>query len=157
MRPSHRDPWGPRRRVLAAGQKAETERAPDAAGTVDGERADGVVDAQPLHQVDGVDADDACDGADDDRSSGRDPVAGASDGNEACQEAVDGDAGVPDLVTGIHPGQSAQSPCASGEGGVGRDAAAQPAASIAESVLPGLKPYQPNQRMTPPTAAMVMS
>ena len=32
-----------------------------------------------------------------------------------------------------------------------------PAASIADSVLPGLKPYQPNQRMTPPTAAIVMS
>src|SRR5580658_9037193 len=33
----------------------------------------------------------------------------------------------------------------------------QPAASMAESVLPGLNPYQPNQRMTPPTAAIVMS
>ena len=32
-----------------------------------------------------------------------------------------------------------------------------PAASMADSVLPGLNPYQPNQRMTPPTAAMVMS
>ena len=32
-----------------------------------------------------------------------------------------------------------------------------PAASMADSVLPGLKPYHPNQRMTPPTAAMVMS
>src|SRR4029079_18862420 len=32
-----------------------------------------------------------------------------------------------------------------------------PAASIAESVLPGLKPYHPNHRMTPPTAAIVMS
>src|SRR5580704_19040607 len=31
-----------------------------------------------------------------------------------------------------------------------------PAASIADSVLPGLNPYHPNQRMTPPTAAMVM-
>src|ERR1700728_3163936 len=28
---------------------------------------------------------------------------------------------------------------------------------MAESVEPGLKPYQPNHRMTPPTAAMVMS
>ena len=26
-----------------------------------------------------------------------------------------------------------------------------PAASIADSVLPGLKPYQPNHRMTPPS------
>src|ERR1700677_2212215 len=33
----------------------------------------------------------------------------------------------------------------------------QPAASIAERVLPGLNPYHPNQRMTPPTAAIVMS
>src|SRR5579859_7136760 len=32
----------------------------------------------------------------------------------------------------------------------------QPAASIADRVLPGLNPYQPNQRMTPPTAAIVM-
>src|SRR4051794_20920600 len=34
---------------------------------------------------------------------------------------------------------------------------AQPAASIADRVEPGLKPYQPNHRMTPPTAAIVMS
>ncbi len=34
---------------------------------------------------------------------------------------------------------------------------AMPWQSMAESVLPGLKPYQPNQRITPPTAAMVMS
>ena len=32
-----------------------------------------------------------------------------------------------------------------------------PPKSIAESVLPGLNPYQPNQRITPPTAAIVMS
>ena len=32
-----------------------------------------------------------------------------------------------------------------------------PAKSIAESVLPGLKPYQPNQRMKPPTVATVRS
>jgi hypothetical protein len=31
-----------------------------------------------------------------------------------------------------------------------------PWASIAERVLPGLNPYHPNQRMTPPTAASVM-
>ena len=38
-------------------------------------------------------------------------------------------------------------------------AATQPAASemsIPESVLAGLNPYHPNQRMTPPTAARVM-
>ena len=28
---------------------------------------------------------------------------------------------------------------------------------MADRVLPGLKPYQPNHRMTPPTAAMVRS
>ena len=32
-----------------------------------------------------------------------------------------------------------------------------PTASRADSVLPGLKPYQPNHRMTPPMAAMVRS
>ena len=32
-----------------------------------------------------------------------------------------------------------------------------PAESIADSVLPGLNPYQPNHRMTPPIAATVMS
>src|ERR1700687_5597026 len=32
-----------------------------------------------------------------------------------------------------------------------------PSKSIAESVLPGLKPYQPNQRIRPPTAAIVKS
>src|SRR6187431_2820259 len=32
-----------------------------------------------------------------------------------------------------------------------------PAASNAESVEPGLKPYQPNQSTTPPMAAIVMS
>ena len=31
-----------------------------------------------------------------------------------------------------------------------------PSKSMAESVLPGLNPYQPNQRMTPPRAARVM-
>ncbi len=31
-----------------------------------------------------------------------------------------------------------------------------PSKSMAESVLPGLKPYQPNQRMTAPSAARVM-
>ena len=33
---------------------------------------------------------------------------------------------------------------------------ATPWKSIAESVLPGLNPYQPNHRMMAPTAAMVM-
>src|SRR5467141_4342057 len=32
-----------------------------------------------------------------------------------------------------------------------------PSKSIAESVLPGLNPYQPNQRIRPPTAAIVKS
>src|SRR5262245_34001681 len=32
-----------------------------------------------------------------------------------------------------------------------------PSKSIAESVLPGLKPYQPNHRMKPPTVAIVRS
>src|SRR2546430_2416702 len=32
-----------------------------------------------------------------------------------------------------------------------------PSKSIAESVLPGLKPYQPNQRRRPPLAAIVRS
>src|SRR6267143_116531 len=32
-----------------------------------------------------------------------------------------------------------------------------PSKSIAESVLPGLKPYQPNQRMRPPLTAIVKS
>jgi hypothetical protein len=31
-----------------------------------------------------------------------------------------------------------------------------PSKSMAESVLPGLKPYHPNQRITPPRAARVM-
>ena len=31
-----------------------------------------------------------------------------------------------------------------------------PSKSIAESVLPGLKPYQPNQRITAPSEASVM-
>ena len=32
-----------------------------------------------------------------------------------------------------------------------------PAVSSAESVLPGLKPYQPNHRIRPPTAPMIRS
>ena len=32
-----------------------------------------------------------------------------------------------------------------------------PTKSIAESVLPGLNPYQPNQRMSPPLTAIVKS
>ena len=32
-----------------------------------------------------------------------------------------------------------------------------PCASSADSVLPGLKPYQPNHRIRPPTAPMMMS
>ena len=32
-----------------------------------------------------------------------------------------------------------------------------PSKSMAESVVPGLKPYQPNQRIKPPEAAMVRS
>src|SRR4030088_1837265 len=32
-----------------------------------------------------------------------------------------------------------------------------PSKSIAESVLPGLNPYQPNQRMRPPVTAIVKS
>ena len=32
-----------------------------------------------------------------------------------------------------------------------------PSKSIAESVLPGLKPYQPNHRSRPPEAAIVRS
>src|ERR1041385_2255330 len=33
----------------------------------------------------------------------------------------------------------------------------QPDASIADSVLPGLNPYHPNHKITPPTAAITMS
>src|ERR1043166_7040476 len=33
---------------------------------------------------------------------------------------------------------------------------AMPWTSIADSVLPGLKPYQPNQRISPPTAPRMM-
>ena len=32
-----------------------------------------------------------------------------------------------------------------------------PSKSIADSVEPGLNPYQPNHRITPPTAAIAMS
>ena len=37
------------------------------------------------------------------------------------------------------------------------DTRPMPCQSMAESVEPGLKPYQPNQRMTPPMAPHVRS
>ena len=102
-------------------------------------------------------ADDAGDRAEDDRAEGRHPVAGAGDGDEAGEEAVDGHAAVPDLVARVDAERAPRGRRRRRRAWCWWRRGRCRAASIAESVLPGLNPYQPNQRMTPPTAAMVMS
>src|SRR5689334_13264101 len=52
--------------------------------------------------------------------------------------------------------KSADSPAAHAASVVLVATRAQPSRSIADKVEPGLKPYQPNHRITPPTAAIVM-
>ena len=81
--------------VTAAGEQAQRERAPDAADAVDGDRADGIVDAEVFQQIDAVDDDDAGNAAEDNRAGRADPVAGAGDGDQAGEEAVDGEAARP--------------------------------------------------------------
>ena len=54
--------------VVADGEEPEAQRAPDAADAVHGERTAGVVDPDPLGEVDGQDHDRPGDGTDGDRS-----------------------------------------------------------------------------------------
>ena len=127
------------------------------AHAVHGDGADRVVDAQVLDEVDAEHDDDAGDEADDHRADGVDPVARAGDRHEAAEEAVDRDADVPLLEPWIDARPSPTDLPAAAASVVLVATRPMPAESIADSVLPGLKPYQPNHRITPPSAAMVRS
>src|SRR2546421_223653 len=82
---------------LPGGEEPEAERAPDAREAVDRDGTDRIVDSPPLEQVDRQRDHHPGDGADEQRTRGRDPVTGAGDRDEATEEPVHRDAEVPFL------------------------------------------------------------
>ena len=72
------------------GEDADRERAPDAVHQVDGERADGVVEVEPVEEHDRGYHDDAGDEPDDDRRAHAHAVRAGGDADESRQTAVHG-------------------------------------------------------------------
>ena len=148
---------GPVAPYLSAGEESERQRSPDAAEAVHRHCADRIVDPQPLEQFDAQHDDDAGDAAEQDGAGRADPVAGAGDGDQAGEEAVDGEAQRPISCWECRRTNIAVRPAAQAASVVLAATRPMPWQSIADSVLPGLKPYQPNHRIRPPAAAIVRS
>src|SRR5262249_51050778 len=87
-RPSARVAAGCGRRAISAGRKqTERQRPPDAGDDMDGDGANGIIDADVLEQINRPDHDQPRSDTDEKRSSRADPVARAGDRERAPQES----------------------------------------------------------------------
>src|SRR6266852_7135146 len=78
--------------VLAAGEQSKRERSPDAANAMHRDRADGIVNSQPLQQLDPENHDPSSYASQEDGASRSDPVTRASDSYQSGEKSVGGEA-----------------------------------------------------------------
>ena len=140
------------------GEEAERQRAPDARHAVRGDRADRVVDPEPLDEQHADDDDRAGDEPDHDRRPRRDERARGRDRDERGDRAVQHhrEVGLLDHEPRRDRRRRARRPPPRGSCSARRTRRSRRPPKSTPSVEPGLKPNQPNQRMITPSVTNAM-
>ena len=115
--------WTGRSDTWPQANRPSDKRSPDAADAVNRNRADGIVDAQPLEQLHAQADNDAGDAAKKDGARRADPVARAGNRDQSGEEPVDRKADIPFLAEEVGIDHCGEPGGASRQRRVGRDAA----------------------------------